>query len=98
MAASSPVSSPRVHRWRLVGLLSVSVLVNYVDRGNLSVAAPVLSRDLSINPALLGVLFSAFFWTYSIGQIPAGWLIDRFNVKRLYAVAYLLWCASTLFM
>src|ERR1700733_7169887 len=95
MAVSSS-ELPAQHRWRLVGLLSVSVLINYVDRGNLSVAAPVLVRELSVPPARLGLLFSAFFWTYSIGQIPAGWLVDRFSVSRLYAAAYLLWCLATL--
>jgi MFS family permease len=96
MAVSSSVLPGQQHRWRLVGLLSVSVLINYVDRGNLSVAAPVLARELSVPPAQLGLLFSAFFWTYSIGQIPAGWLVDRFSVNRLYAAAYLLWCLATL--
>jgi ACS family D-galactonate transporter-like MFS transporter len=95
MAVSSSVL-PAQHRWRLVALLSVSVLINYVDRGNLSVAAPVLARELALPPAQLGLLFSAFFWTYSIGQIPAGWLVDRFGVNRLYAMAYLLWCLATL--
>jgi MFS transporter, ACS family, D-galactonate transporter len=84
------------YRWRLVGLLSVSIFINYMDRGNLSVAAPVLGRELSLSPAHLGLLFSAFFWTYALFQIPAGWLVDRFGAKRLYAAAYLLWSAATL--
>jgi MFS family permease len=96
MAASSSVLPAQQHRWRMVGLLSLSVLINYVDRGNLSVAAPVLALELSLSPAQLGLLFSAFFWTYAIGQIPAGLLADRFSVNRLYAGAYLLWCVATL--
>src|SRR5437870_1386921 len=96
MAASSSVLPAQQHRWRMVGLLSLSVLINYVDRGNLSVAAPVLALELSVSPAQLGLLFSAFFWTYAIGQIPAGLLADRFSVNRLYAGAYLLWCVATL--
>ena len=96
MAASSSVLPAQQHRWRMVGLLSLSVLINYVDRGNLSVAAPVLALELSVSPAQLGLLFSAFFWTYAIGQIPAGLLADRFSVNRLYAGGYLLWCVATL--
>jgi ACS family D-galactonate transporter-like MFS transporter len=96
MAIFSFESPLQHHRWRLVGLLSLSVFINYVDRGNLSVAAPVLGPELSLSPAKLGLLFSAFFWTYSLCQIPAGWLVDRFSVKRLYAAAYTLWSVATL--
>ena len=84
------------YRWGLVGLLSISVFINYLDRGNLSIAAPMLARELSIVPTQLGLLFSAFFWTYALGQIPAGWIVDHFRVERVYAAAYLLWCLATL--
>jgi len=83
------------NRWQLIGLLSLSVLVNYIDRGNLSVAAPLISQELSIPPAKLGLLFSAFFWTYSLGQIPAGWLVDRFGVKWIYAAGYFVSSTTT---
>jgi len=96
VVSANTAPAPQAHRWRLVALLSVSVFINYVDRGTLSVAAPVLARELSLPPAQLGLLFSAFFWTYALGQIPAGWLVDRFSVYRIYAGAYLLWCAATL--
>lgn len=96
MAVSNFEPLEQRYRWRLVGLLSVSIFINYMDRGNLSVAAPVLGRELSLSPAHLGLLFSAFFWTYALFQIPAGWLVDRFGAKRLYAAAYLLWSAATL--
>jgi MFS transporter, ACS family, D-galactonate transporter len=96
MAIFSFESPSQWHRWRLLALLSLSVFINYVDRGNLSVAAPVLTRELSLSPAKLGLLFSAFFWTYSLCQIPAGWLVDRFNVNRLYAAAYTIWSVATL--
>src|SRR5579871_4194574 len=96
MPASTLGSSEAKHRWWVVGLLSLSVFVNYIDRGNLSIAAPRLTHELSISPEQLGLLFSAFFWTYALGQIPAGWLVDRFSVHRLYSAAYLLWCFATL--
>ena len=96
MAIFSSESPLQRHRWRLVGLLSLSVFINYVDRGNLSVAAPMLGRELALSPAQLGLLFSAFFWTYSLCQIPAGWLVDRISVTRVYAAAYLIWSVATL--
>src|SRR5262249_30679577 len=76
---------------QLFGLLCVSVWINYMDRGNLSVAAPVLRPEMGIGPTQMGVLLSAFFWTYSLLQPVAGWLVDRYDVYRVYAVGFALW-------
>ena len=80
---------------RLLILLVFSVAINYIDRGALSVAAPLLSRELSLSPAQMGLLFSAFFWSYSILQPLAGWLVDRYNIKRVFGGGYLLWSLAT---
>jgi MFS transporter, ACS family, D-galactonate transporter len=77
-------------------LLSVSVLINYVDRGTLAIAAPLLKEDLHLSPSQLGVLLSAFFWTYALCQILSGWLVDRFDVNRLLALGVLVWSLATL--
>jgi ACS family D-galactonate transporter-like MFS transporter len=66
--------------WLVTTLLVVSVAINYIDRGNLSVAAPLLKSEMGITPAQLGILLSSFFWTYAAFQLVAGWLVDRFNV------------------
>ncbi|MGA3026144.1 MAG: MFS transporter [Bryobacteraceae bacterium] len=81
--------------WMVLALLVVSVAINYVDRGNLSVAGRDLAAELRLPPDRLGLLFSAFFWTYALFQIPAGWLIDRYDVVRVYAACYLLWSVAT---
>jgi MFS transporter, ACS family, D-galactonate transporter len=81
--------------WGVLILMVASVAINYIDRGNLSVAAPLLEGDLGIAPAQLGILLSAFFWTYSIFQIPAGWLADRFDANWILAAGFLLWSAAT---
>jgi MFS family permease len=65
-------------------------------RGNLAVAAPLLSTELHLSPWSLGVLLSGFFWTYAISQIGAGWLVDRAGVRIVYAGAFLLWSVATL--
>jgi MFS family permease len=75
-------------------LLCASVWINYIDRGNLSVAAPVLQPEMGLSPAQLGVLLSAFFWTYSLMQPVAGWLVDRFDVYRVYAVGFAVWSVA----
>ncbi|MGA1996629.1 MAG: MFS transporter, partial [Bryobacteraceae bacterium] len=62
--------------WLAFALLVVSVAINYIDRTNLSVAAPGLRTELRLSPAHLGLLFSAFFWTYASFQIVSGWLVD----------------------
>jgi ACS family D-galactonate transporter-like MFS transporter len=82
--------------WLILGLLGVSVLINYMDRGNLSAAAPVLIGDLHLNEVQMGVLLSSFFWTYALFQLPSGWLVDRFDVTKLYALGYLVWTLATL--
>jgi MFS family permease len=76
-------------------LLVFSVCINYIDRGALSVTAPLIATELSLSPQQLGLLFSAFFWSYSLFQIVAGWLVDRYPVKWVYAGAYLLWSLAT---
>ena len=77
-------------------ILSVSVLINYVDRGTLAIAAPLLKEDLHLSPSQLGVLLSAFFWTYAFCQILSGWLVDRFDVNRVLAIGVLIWSLATL--
>ena len=80
---------------RILVLLVTAVGINYVDRGALSVAAPLISRELALSPAHLGLLFSAFFWSYSLLQPVAGYLIDRYDAKRLLGGGYFLWSIAT---
>ncbi len=67
-------------RWTIGVLLGVGVLINYIDRINLSVAAPQLQQDFHLSPEEIGLLFSAFFWSYSLLQVPGGMVLDRFGV------------------
>lgn len=76
-------------------LLAISAFINYVDRGNLSIAAPMIKDELGISASQLGVLLSAFFWTYACLQPLSGWLVDRWNVNWLFATGFLVWSAAT---
>jgi len=78
-----------------LALLSISLLVNYVDRGNLSIAAPLLKKELGLSATQLGILLSAFFWTYTALQFAGGWIVGRFEVNLVLAGGYLLWSAAT---
>ncbi len=80
---------------RVLVLLSLSIFINYIDRSNLSIAAPLLKDELHISGTQLGALLSAFFWTYSCCQLLAGWLVDRFDVKWIFAAGFFLWSSAT---
>ena len=82
----------------LVLLLGASVLLNYIDRGAIGVAAPLMKSDLGLSATAFGLAVSAFFWIYAPVQLVLGWLCDRFSVYRLLALATMLWSVSTLLM
>jgi MFS family permease len=86
-------TDPRMNRVLL--LLGLSVLINYIDRSNLSIAAPLIKDELGISASQLGTLLSAFFYTYALLQVPAGWLVDRFDVKWVFALGLFIWSAAT---
>jgi MFS transporter, ACS family, D-galactonate transporter len=96
MTATTTQEAPRGSGMnRVLFLLAASVLINYIDRSNLSIAAPLIKDELGISAWQLGKLLSAFFWTYALLQIPAGWLVDRFDVKWVFAAGFFVWSAST---
>lgn len=76
-------------------LLGLSVVINYIDRSNLSIAAPLIKDELRISGSQLGTLLSAFFWTYTLMQVPAGWLVDHFDVKWVFAAGFFIWSVAT---
>ena len=82
-------------RWTIGVLLGAGVLVNYFDRISLSVAAPQLQLDLSLSPVEMGLLFSAFFWSYSLFQLPGGILLDRFGLKSVGRWGAFLWAVAS---
>ncbi len=77
-------------------LLSVGTMINYLDRTILGVVAPALTRELHIDPAMMGIFFSAFAWTYALAQIPGGMFLDRFGNKLTYALSIFFWSTFTL--
>src|SRR5437867_11032787 len=81
-------------RWLFIALLGAATFINYLDRGSLAVALPFISRDLQMGPAAQGIALSSFFWTYALMQIPMGWIVDRYDVRRVYAVAFAIWSLS----
>ncbi len=82
----------------LLILLTVSIFINYLDRSNLSVAAPSLQKDLGFSTTQIGLLLSAFFWTYSLLQLLgiSGWISDRYPVGIVFGISFFIWAGSTI--
>ena len=83
-------------RWRLIIMLLLETTINYLDRVNLSYAAPTLMKEFAIGPAQMGVVLSAFLWTYFLLQVPMGLALDKFGVRFVYGGAALLWGVATM--
>jgi ACS family D-galactonate transporter-like MFS transporter len=96
---SQPLNTkPTRARYLILFLLFIGTAINYLDRTNLSVAAPSIQAELHLNPATLGLIFSAFSWSYAFMQIPGGWFLDRFGPRIAYGVALVLWSLFTFFI
>ena len=83
-------------RYQILGLLAVGTMINYLDRTVLGIAAPQLTKELGINAALMGLLFSVFSWSYVASQIPGGLFLDRFGSKLTYFLSMTFWSLCTL--
>jgi MFS transporter, ACS family, D-galactonate transporter len=91
------VSQRRTHvRWvPILALVAVGTMINYLDRTVLGIAAPFLTRDLHLSAAKMGLVFSAFSWSYALLQIPGGIFLDRFGTRLTYFIAVVCWSACT---
>ena len=83
-------------RYNILALVFVTVVINYMDRSNISVAAAAISEELELTKVQLGLIFSAFGLTYSLLQIPGGILADHLKPRLLYPIILALWSIATL--
>ena len=83
-------------RYGIVAMLFLVTAINYADRATLSMAGTSMSKDLGLDAVAMGFIFSAFGWSYVIGQLPGGWLLDRFGSKRVYAASIFIWSLFTI--
>lgn len=96
MTGCSLAESPLRARWGVVALLTIALFINYVDRGAVPTAAHLIQPELHLSPSQLGWLFSAFFWTYALLQIPVGWVVERIGAARVLGAGLALWAWATL--
>jgi ACS family D-galactonate transporter-like MFS transporter len=94
--APPAVERPTRARLLVLALVTGATLINYLDRSILGVAAPMMSRELRIDAAVMGVVFSAFSWSYAAAQIPGGIILDRFGSRLTYFLSLTLWSLTTL--
>ena len=92
------ITAARTATNALVLLLGAAVFLNYVDRGAIGIAAPLMQSELGLSATAFGLVASAFFWVYGPVQFLVGWLVDRFSVYRLMAAGVLLWAVATFLM
>jgi MFS family permease len=92
------LARPAVPTLSLVLLVAAAIFLNYVDRGTVAVAAPLMKAELGLSATGFGIAISAFFWIYAPIQLGVGWLCDRFSVYRLLAGGLALWALSTMAM
>ncbi|MBD9500708.1 MFS transporter [Pseudomonas sp. BGr12] len=92
---SQATAKPTHVRYLILLMLFLVTTINYADRATISIAGSSLQKDLGIDAVTLGYIFSAFGWAYVAGQIPGGWLLDRFGSKKVYAAGIFIWSLFT---
>jgi len=97
VALTGAPSIRRTHvRWvPILALVAVGTMINYLDRTVLGIAAPFLTKDLALSAAQMGMVFSAFSWSYAALQIPGGIFLDRFGTRLTYFIAVVFWSVFT---
>src|SRR5208282_3496866 len=86
---------PSRGRWYVLLLISVMYLITYLDRVNISTAAPLISKEFGFDKVTMGVIFSAFVWAYALFQVPGGWLSDRFGARKVLGSVVGYWSIMT---
>ena len=96
-AAAASAAVRRTHvRWiPILALIAVGTAINYLDRTVLGIAAPHLTKDLGLSATQMGLVFSAFSWSYAALQIPGGIFLDRFGTRLTYFIAIAFWSLFT---
>ncbi len=84
------------YRWLVLVMLASLSLITYMDRTNISIAAPMMMKEFGFTKTQMGIVFSAFAWAYSLGQFPAGWLSGKIGPRKLLALIALFWSFMTM--
>src|SRR5262245_54245675 len=93
----TPITQPTPSRgrWYILGLICLMYLITYLDRVNISTAAPAISAEFGFDKITMGAIFSAFGWSYALCQVPGGWMSDRFGARPVLAAVVSFWSVMT---
>src|SRR6266700_432067 len=91
----SQQTRPSKGRWYILFLICLMYLITYLDRVNISTAAPVIAKEFGFDKITMGVIFSAFVWAYAMFQVPGGWLGDRFGARNVLTIIVSYWSVMT---
>jgi sugar phosphate permease len=95
-SVAAKVSGARSYgRWYVLLLISVMYLITYLDRVNISTAAPVIAKEFGFDKVTMGIIFSSFVWAYAAFQVPGGWLGDRFGARNVLTIIVSYWSIMT---
>lgn len=89
-------AKPTRTRWWILILISLMYLICYMDRSNISVAQPEIAKQFHLSKSAMGLVLAAFTWAYALGQVPAGWLGDRFGAKKVLTVIMSWWSVAAM--
>ncbi|MBM7656513.1 MFS transporter [Neobacillus cucumis] len=78
-------------RWWMFSFFILVMIINYIDRSSLSVAMPLISKELHIDSVTIGLILSSFSWTYVLMQIPGGWLVDKLKPRKVVTTSLVGW-------
>ena len=84
------------YRRMILAIMFFGSVVNYLDRVNLSIANTTIAKEFGLGPVEMGLLMSAFMWSYAFANLPAGWLLDKFGIKSIFVWSTVAWSVSTI--
>ncbi len=82
------------YRWAVLFMIAMMALITFMDRTNISIAAPRMSKDFGLSKTQMGFVFSAFAWAYAFGQLPGGWITDKLGSRKVLTIVVLFWSAD----
>jgi len=84
------------YRWAVLFMIAMMALITFMDRTNISIAAPQMSKDFGLSKTQMGFVFSAFAWAYALGQLPGGWITDKLGSRKVLTIVVLFWSLMTM--
>lgn len=96
MGKQQDLGKPTTYRWFMLFIICLMYLITYMDRVNISTAAPMIRKEFGFDKITMGFIFSAFTFAYSFGQVPGGWIGDRFGPRKVMSVLVTFWSVMTI--